>query len=134
MVTDPNLDVTENLNIDALNPNSERYNFNTQIGNLPTDRENEGMGSQMLKQRIQPNFDDEKPPYESEGSIVSKSAICKICLSEEEDSENDPLITPCSCSGTMKYMHLSCLKEWMKSKVRKVETDNCKTYVWENLF
>lgn len=40
---------------------------------------------------------------------------CRICLSDVSEA-HDPLICPCNCSGTMKYIHLNCLKEWLKSK------------------
>lgn len=36
--------------------------------------------------------------------------VCRICLCEDYDSAN-PLITPCGCSGTMKYIHLMCLRQ-----------------------
>ena len=41
---------------------------------------------------------------------------CKICCSDE-DFENDPLISPCNCSGSLKYIHFVCLKNWLQSKV-----------------
>ncbi|EGR28147.1 hypothetical protein IMG5_182310 [Ichthyophthirius multifiliis] len=41
--------------------------------------------------------------------------ICKICLSEFEESEN-PLINPCECSGSMQYVHLECLQYWIQRK------------------
>lgn len=34
----------------------------------------------------------------------------------------------------MRYLHLNCLKEWIKSKCHIIENENCKTYIWENLF
>lgn len=37
--------------------------------------------------------------------------ICRICLCDDYDLEN-PLINPCKCSGTMKYIHLLCLRQW----------------------
>ena len=37
--------------------------------------------------------------------------LCRICLSEDNETSN-PLINPCTCSGTMKYIHLFCLKQW----------------------
>ena len=37
--------------------------------------------------------------------------ICRICLCDDND-QNNPLINPCNCSGTMKYIHLLCLKQW----------------------
>ena len=35
---------------------------------------------------------------------------CRICLEEEENL--DKLISPCRCSGTSKYVHIECLKQW----------------------
>jgi hypothetical protein len=40
---------------------------------------------------------------------------CRICL-DEADSDENPFITPCKCDGSMKYIHLSCLQEWLDSK------------------
>jgi hypothetical protein len=39
------------------------------------------------------------------------SSCCRICLCEDNEMTN-PLINPCKCSGTMKYIHLQCLKQW----------------------
>jgi len=35
--------------------------------------------------------------------------ICRVCLSEENDVELNPLIHPCNCSGTMRYIHLKII-------------------------
>jgi len=40
---------------------------------------------------------------------------CRICLGEENETENE-LISPCKCAGTMKYIHLKCLQEWLNGK------------------
>ena len=42
--------------------------------------------------------------------------ICRICYGEESNDEN-PLISPCKCNGSMKYIHYKCLKKWQKSKI-----------------
>ena len=42
--------------------------------------------------------------------------ICRICYQEEDDPLINPLIKPCKCSGSMKYIHLKCLLSWLKSK------------------
>lgn len=42
--------------------------------------------------------------------------VCRICLSGK-NTEVNPLISPCKCSGTMKKVHLNCLKEWISNKV-----------------
>ena len=43
--------------------------------------------------------------------------ICRICYMEEIDKKGNPLIKPCKCSGSMKYIHYECLLHWLKTKV-----------------
>lgn len=45
----------------------------------------------------------------------NESKVCRICFTNLDFS---PLITPCNCTGSSKYIHLSCLQKWLKSKVR----------------
>lgn len=40
----------------------------------------------------------------------SNELMCRICLSSEV-SDSDPLINPCNCIGSMKYIHINCLKQ-----------------------
>ena len=51
----------------------------------------------------------------------NKQKICRICYLEEDNPSLNPLIRPCKCSGSMKYIHLKCLIIWIKTKV---EIDN----------
>ena len=46
----------------------------------------------------------------------NKNKLCRICYQEEDESLINPLIRPCKCSGSMKYIHLKCLLFWLKSK------------------
>ena len=39
------------------------------------------------------------------------SPVCYMCF-DEEDTETNPLITPCKCSGDTKYVHVECLRKW----------------------
>ena len=39
------------------------------------------------------------------------SPVCYMCF-DEENSETNPLITPCKCSGDTKYVHVDCLRKW----------------------
>ena len=70
-----------------------------------------------------------------------KKKICKICYSEDDTDEN-PLIQPCTCSGTMRYIHLDCLKHWIGTKscvkiesnenytiykIKKIQCELCKS-------
>ena len=36
---------------------------------------------------------------------------CRFCLSPFEDADN-PLISPCMCIGSVKYVHVNCLRQW----------------------
>ena len=38
--------------------------------------------------------------------------LYRICYMEEEDNDN-PLLQPYICSGSMKFIHLTCLKHWV---------------------
>lgn len=70
---------------------------------------------------------NKKIPIRKSASDVHKAKvrpkpkpICRICYVEEEEGvngENNPLIQPCSCSGSMKYIHLKCLRHWLSSKI-----------------
>ena len=45
--------------------------------------------------------------------VINKknNSSCRICFCKDNLSIN-PLITPCKCSGSMKYIHVNCLKNW----------------------
>lgn len=46
---------------------------------------------------------------------LESGKVCRICLEDSEEDEN-PLISPCKCDGSMKFIHLKCLREWLDSK------------------
>ena len=37
--------------------------------------------------------------------------VCYMCF-DEEDSPENPLITPCKCKGDTQYVHVECLRKW----------------------
>ena len=41
---------------------------------------------------------------------------CRICFSSS-NSQGNPLINPCKCSGSVQFIHLQCLKTWLKVKI-----------------
>ena len=47
---------------------------------------------------------------------IKKNKVCRICYGDDTSSEN-PLICPCICKGSMKYIHYKCLKNWLNSKI-----------------
>lgn len=57
---------------------------------------------------------------------------CRICLCEDDDEEN-PLIAPCKCTGSMGLIHLSCLKTWFAGKRVMKAMEYVTTYFWKHL-
>ncbi|XP_043840860.1 E3 ubiquitin-protein ligase MARCHF8 isoform X4 [Dromiciops gliroides] len=43
----------------------------------------------------------------------SNQDICRICHCEGDDE--NPLITPCHCTGSLHFVHQACLQQWIKS-------------------
>ena len=66
--------------------------------------------------------------------IKKNKNICRICYGDE-DEENNPLIQPCSCSGTMKFIHYECLKHWIETQsCIKIEKNHLYTiFILKNL-
>ncbi|KAJ8253344.1 hypothetical protein GJAV_G00211900 [Gymnothorax javanicus] len=42
--------------------------------------------------------------------------LCRICQMREESSAN-PLLEPCRCAGSLRYVHQDCMKKWLRSKI-----------------
>ncbi|CAK0896035.1 unnamed protein product, partial [Prorocentrum cordatum] len=51
-----------------------------------------------------------------EGETELAQTLCRICLLEGP-GEGDPLITPCQCKGSIEYVHLGCLRHWIRGRL-----------------
>ena len=51
--------------------------------------------------------------FTTAASTLSIGDFCKICHCGSEI--NQPLIAPCFCSGSLKFVHQECLQKWIKS-------------------
>lgn len=69
----------------------------------------------------EPIYTQENARLGSTSSNISYSNndICRICHCEA-DAQN-PLLSPCYCSGSLKYVHQSCLQQWLTAS----ETRSC---------
>jgi RING-variant domain len=47
---------------------------------------------------------------------------CRICLGMGDMEEE--MCSPCECSGSVTYIHVTCLKEWIKEK-RSIKCELC---------
>ena len=56
---------------------------------------------------------------------------CRLCYQEESNIE-DPLLSPCKCSGSMKYIHYSCLKKSIQQKIQIRNEENCDLYFFKS--
>ena len=116
----------KNMNID----NNNNSNNNCQIikSNIAALK-----STASFKKKKLTNISQKRISKNSE-TITEKNnkPICRICLSEEYEEKN-PLIHPCNCDGTMKYIHLQCLRLLIQSKIKKTETESCKVFTFKTL-
>ena len=68
-----------------------------------------------------PEFDTNSKGKEKSVDDVD---TCRICRGES--SKEEPLFYPCKCSGSIKFVHQSCLMEWL-SHSQKKHCELCKT-------
>ncbi|XP_068118872.1 probable E3 ubiquitin-protein ligase MARCHF10 isoform X2 [Hyperolius riggenbachi] len=88
---------------------SDRRNLES-IFNTASERDNEKPKPDPEKlKRLQESLLEEDS--EEEGDL------CRICLTGEHTEENN-LIAPCRCTGSLKYVHIDCMKRWLLSKIK----------------
>lgn len=77
---------------------------------------------------IEENINNESQSQNESHSIQrkqSKNKICRICYMEEDEPDINPLLDPCICAGSMKYIHYKCLRHWINNKCySKIENNN----------
>lgn len=54
---------------------------------------------------------------------------CRICLSDSHTLQ-DPLISPCQCTGSVQFLHVNCLREWLKTKLESSASGKSTVYTW----
>ena len=64
-----------------------------------------------------------------------KTYRCRVCFCEGNFEGLNPLISPCNCSGSVKYIHLNCLRKWLTSKIttKVSSTNDIYCYVYKSL-
>jgi hypothetical protein len=78
-----------------------------------------------LNMNTEPVFDFifEAKHSEEYNDIPSDERICKICYSDENDKENNPLVHLCNCNGGLRFSHYLCIKKWMETKLVMKENE-----------
>merc|ERR1719449_327352 len=71
-------------------------------------------------------LDDHQP--DPEGPVhqepEEEERLCRICLGSDEEPSN-LLFRPCSCSGTMAWVHMDCLDRWRRESTNSRSFYRC---------
>lgn len=57
------------------------------------------------------NSDDSSQEEGAIPKVVGDEPVCYMCFDEEDTPEN-PMITPCKCLGDTRFVHVDCLRKW----------------------
>jgi len=113
--------LTTSINIKELDDFNLTQNFNNK-DNISEDLNN------MILYRNNYYLDDNIKT--KRGDNIEK-ICCRLCY-QEESNISDPLLSPCKCNGSMKYIHFSCLKKSIKQKIQIRKEDNCDLYFFKS--
>ena len=83
-------------------------------------------GSKMVKPFS--NLEDQLETSSEHTIAVSESAsttgpVCRICFEPGEDNHN-VLLSPCICSGSLRYIHVECLRRWLDGQLQVKQFEN----------
>ena len=48
----------------------------------------------------------------SQAETETEEKTCRLCWGDEDDG---PLVQPCACRGSAKWIHAACLEEWRRT-------------------
>ncbi|KAG5685011.1 hypothetical protein PVAND_014214 [Polypedilum vanderplanki] len=77
----------------------------------------------LLTRQIEPVASTSKSSKEENEALTQ---ICWICYDQDK---NEPLITPCSCTGDLRYAHHECLRRWLVESYKDQEETDLKCRV-----
>lgn len=63
---------------------------------------------------------------------IDDGRYCWVCFATDEDDELAEWVQPCNCTGTIRWVHQSCLQRWVDEKqkgnsMRRVTCPQCQT-------
>ena len=66
-----------------------------------------------------------------DGSAGDDAPSCRICFS---GSENGQLVSPCLCSGSMRFVHVECLTQWRQMSANPLSFVQCENCLYKYSF
>ena len=115
------------LMVREINSNNEnKTENNNKIEHKPTSNYQE---TNVINEKLK-NLYIQIKNNKNENKSNPKTYTCRICLSEGEFFGPNPLINPCNCTGSVRFIHINCLKKWLTSKVliKSSSEDNVHIY------
>ena len=66
-------------------------------------------------------------PHEENGAGArqAEERACKICFDETDGPTVGKIIAPCKCAGSVRWIHDECLKTWLVSQNKDINTAAC---------
>ena len=127
-----NNNIKYNKNINNLKTNSMRKSYvieesKVSVNGLNDHEISEDGVTNNQKEIINNNVSE----FSIQDSSRNLKPTCRICFLTNSDEEN-PLISPCKCSGSMKNIHYLCLKKCIEIKIIKKFEENYKFYSWKS--
>ena len=65
---------------------------------------------------------------EVQSVLTENEPSCRVCLEGGEMA--NPLICPCKCTGSVRYIHLTCLRTWLGKRLNTQKGKYCITIRW----
>ncbi len=62
--------------------------------------------------------------------IQDEEERCRLCLEGEDDG---PLVQPCACRGSIKWIHEHCLDEWRRTSPKEDAAYRCGQCIGDRL-
>ncbi|PFH34599.1 FHA domain-containing protein [Besnoitia besnoiti] len=74
-------------------------------------------------------LEDGEPPV---SHAAPEEMQCRICLLEG-NQEGDPLISPCECKGSIKFVHVQCLRHWINGRLNLNEQQQRSAFFFKQI-
>lgn len=120
---------------ETLNRSGENFQEDSPASNTLETRPGEDTGRHLARVRTAEKFSlavGMSPKNTNNEETGGGERVCRICLCEE-DEQDDPIVPPCQCQGTMREVHVKCFKKWLTKHVTTKDTPNMHSIVWDKL-
>lgn len=77
-------------------------------------------------------LDDVETPHSTVTAEEAVTMQCRICLLEG-GTDRDPLVCPCQCKGSIKFVHLDCLRHWINGRLSLTGDNQSKSFFFKQL-